>query len=267
MTEKNKLNVPEHWFSNSWEEKAQENPLFAVMTTPDLKDSDCESFTQEELERFFAKGVRVYNKHIKPCVDLMDLPKEKHHIIEYGCGIGRILKAVHEDGYRVSGIDISPTMLKHARNLVPGIDGLFLLDDEGRSSMECDLASLVFSFAVVKHIAKLSLYKQAIDEMCRVLRPGGVLALNVNCLDFTYQFGNMEKRDRTENHEEYSLHYKEGSDVHYTKHVQSTWSGVYIGYENLLTMLDENHIQVSKTYHHIASKLKGIWVIGAKSTN
>ncbi|MBI4605235.1 MAG: hypothetical protein HY721_25005 [Planctomycetes bacterium] len=48
--------VPEHWNTSSWEEKARENPLYAVMTTPDLLDADPESFSAEHLAPFFAKG-------------------------------------------------------------------------------------------------------------------------------------------------------------------------------------------------------------------
>src|SRR5690606_26830319 len=131
-------------------------------------------------------------------------------------------------------IDISPTMLGHCTRLVPGVHSLHLLDGNGRSDLPDACARLVFSYAVVLHIDRLSVYEAAIGEMCRLLCPGGRLVLQLNCEDYAL------RRDgalgRTENFEDLSLHYAPGADEP-VLHRHSTWSGVYIGRERLVRRL------------------------------
>ncbi|SNR66839.1 Methyltransferase domain-containing protein [Humidesulfovibrio mexicanus] len=254
--------VPEHWTSNDWEEKARENPLYAVMTTPDLIEADAENFSPEMLESFFAKGQRVFAKHIAPRIPLVRTGADTPYMVEYGCGMGRILKAVLEAGHPCSGIDISPTMLRHCRDLVPGVRSLHLLDENNRCDLDDACADVVFSFAVLKHIHRLSIYACAVDEMLRVLKPGGLLMLNVNCQDF--ERTGFDNPHRTENFEEYSLHFEPGKDKPYQRRAYTTWSGVYIGYDWLKHRLDNGGVSVLDTYYHTLKKKQGIWLVGTK---
>lgn len=255
--------VPDHWSVNDWEQKARENPLYAVMTTTDLVDADSEEFTQEQLDSFFAKGQRVFQKHIAPRLSMIKTGSAKPTLVEYGSGMGRILKAVIEAGYPCSGIDISPTMLRHSRNLVPGVQSLHLLDGDNKCDMADGCADLVFSFAVMKRIPRLSVYEAALDEMTRILKPGGVLVLNVNCQDFDK--GTLDAPHRTENFETYSLHYGQGKAEPYQRREYTTWSGVYIGHTHLCERLTKGGVTVQETYHHNLKKPQGIWVIGTKA--
>lgn len=257
------VKIPEHWSDISWEEKAKENPLFAVMTTEDVADAAPENFEEKHLAPFMAKGARVYAKDIEPQLKRIPGPKERIVVAEYGCGVGRILKPVYEAGYQTFGIDISETMLKHCHTLAPGVKDLYLLKADGGSDAPTASADLVFSFAVVKHISLLSNYIKAIDEMCRILKPGGILALNVNCEDF--QHGDIESPARTENFETHSLHYHLGADKPYTRHDQDNWTGVYIGHHKLLELLSERDVTVERRYYQNMKKLRGIWYVANKA--
>lgn len=257
------VKIPEHWSDISWEEKAKENPLFAVMTTEDVADAPPEDFDEKHLAPFMAKGERVFAKDVEPLLKRIGGPKENIVVAEYGCGVGRILKPVYEAGYRTFGIDISETMLRHCRTIAPGVQDLYLLNTDGSSGAPGASADLVFSFAVVKHISVLSNYIKAIDEICRILKPGGILALNVNCEDF--QHGDIETPARTENFENYSLHYRLGEDKPYQTHRQDNWTGVYIGHHKLLDLLAERGVTIERRYYQNMKKLRGIWYIGAKS--
>jgi SAM-dependent methyltransferase len=257
------VKIPEHWADASWEQKAQENPLFAVMTTEDVADAAPENFDEKHLEPFMAKGVRVFNRDVAPLLQRITGPKENIVVAEYGCGVGRILKPVYEAGYQTFGIDISETMLRHCRTLAPGVRDLYLLDADGRTDAPDASADLVFSFAVVKHISVLSNYIRAIDEVCRILKPGGILALNVNCEDF--QHGDIETPAKTENFETYSLHYRVGEDKPYTRHDQDNWTGVYIGHHKLIELLTERGVTVERRYYQNMKKLRGIWYLATKA--
>src|SRR5437016_3728293 len=104
--------VPSHWDKNSWEEKAKENPLFAVMTVPKMAGAAAAEFRQDQLEAFFAKGTALFSAHIAPLIAIApEVGEDARLIAEYGCGAGRILRAVTSAGHKAAGIDISPTMI------------------------------------------------------------------------------------------------------------------------------------------------------------
>ncbi len=256
--------IPDHWHENSWEEKARENPLHAIMTTEEMLDAGTEEFSPEHLEKFFAKGSALFAAHVQPLLGILPDAKENAYIVEYGCGAGRILRSVVDAGYACGGVDISQTMLGHCERLVPEMKGnLYLLDAKGKIGLPNASASLVYSYAVVQHIESLAKYTTAFDEMCRILKPSGILAVQVNCEDFVG--GDFNKPDRTENFEDHSLHTRAGERAPYTKHAQTTWSGVYIGYERLKATLQGHGVAVERVYYHNPKKLRAIWVVGRKA--
>lgn len=258
-------NVPKHWTQSTWEEKAKENPLFAVMTMPEMADAAADAFDEQHLDVFFAKGEALYSVHVAPLIAAeAELPPERALVVEYGCGAGRILKSVVAAGRRAAGIDISPTMIEHCRRLVPEVQSLHCLDEAGRSNLPDGCASVVYSYAVVQHIASLAQYVKAIDEMCRVLTPGGVLGLQVNCEDFVS--GDFGQPDKTENFEDHSLHYRAGEAKPYRRHDQNNWSGVYIGDETLVQLLGDRGVTVERRYYHNPKKLRAVWYVCRKSS-
>lgn len=254
--------VPKRWFKNSWEDKAKENPLFAVMTTSNYRGSDTRSFSDEELAVFFDKGRRVYAKIIKPRLKNARTGAEKPFLVEYGCGMGRILKAVVEDGLRAGGVDISPTMIEHCKRLVPEAVDVHALDANNTSPLPDACADAVFSFAVMKHIHTLELYDAALKEMTRILKPGGVLILNVNSQDFAH--GSFDNPTRTEHFPKLSKHYRAGEKRPFLTRKYSTWSGVYIGYDRLVATLAKGGLEVIERFHHTLKKPQGIWVVARK---
>ncbi len=253
------VDVPRRWVRNTWEDKARENPLFAVQSTEEMLDAPATDFSDEHLRRLFDRGRLLLREQIQPLLDARPEPKTEILAVEYGCGVGRILRALIDCGYRCAGIDISPTMVEHCLRLAPEVEGAYVLDDAGRSGLPDGVASLVFSFAVVQHIATLSAYERALAEMCRILKPGGTLAIHLNCEDFT-----EARPTRTENFEDHSLHFREGEDTPYLRHDQQQWSGVYIGYDRLQRRLADHGVAIERRYFHNPAKLRGMWVIGSK---
>jgi SAM-dependent methyltransferase len=249
------IKIPKHWQTINWEAKAQENPLFAIMSTEQMADAPPDDFSPELLAPFFRKGEVLFSTWLEP---LLSGVSRDDLIVEYGCGAGRILKAASAAGYRCAGVDIAPTMIEHCRTLVPDVaNNLYCLDAEGRCELPSQSAAVVFSYAVVQHIATLSRYVLAIDEMCRILRPGGKLRMQVNCEDF--QSGDLAAPWRTENFETYSLHFRPGESEPY-RHNQDAWSGVYVGYDYLRSLLAERGLVTTEVAYLNDRKLRAVWV-------
>ena len=258
-----KKQIPKHWKESTWDEKARENPLYAIMTTPEMADADVSDFSKEHLDKLFAKGRKLFNQHISGLIDITEFNKDNCFLVEFGCGAGRILNAAVENGFTCAGIDISPIMLEHCRKLVPGIRSLHKSDAVTcQTDLESEVATHVYSYAVVQHISSLKVFQSSIFEMIRILKPGGILALQVNCEDFTHN--GFDQPGRTENFETHSLHYKPGEKKPYRKHLQNYWSGVYIGYSQLKDQLAEANTDIINKYYHNPQKKRAIWVIGKK---
>jgi len=93
-------------------------------------------------------------------------------VLELGCGMGHLL-AWLSDRYHVFGCDINPWALSQARRNVPQGDFLLLSGNEPYAFPEA-----AFDIVIAKHVVEhLSHPEQAIAEMSRVLKAGGVLIL------------------------------------------------------------------------------------------
>jgi ubiquinone/menaquinone biosynthesis C-methylase UbiE len=99
------------------------------------------------------------------------------HILDYGCGQGRLAAELLELGYRqVLGIDSSPEMIRIAAERHPG--AAFVVNDG--EQLPCDDASIdaVLLFAVLTCIPSDEIQKNLLREFKRILRPGGLLLLS-----------------------------------------------------------------------------------------
>lgn len=254
---------PEHWKKAPWEQMAQENPLFAVMTTDEMATASPTEFTQEQVDLLFEKGRRLFRRHIAGALAHTPDPKAEGLVVEYGCGVGRMLNAAREAGFeRIAGIDISPTMLAHCRRLVPEVEALYPLDEEGHCGLADECASAVFSFAVVQHISLLSRYLTAFDEMSRILKPGGMMVVQLNSTDFMER--DFERPGRTENHENHSLHFRHGESEPFMRHDQDQWNGVYVGSELLTHRLKSRRVRVVNWRAHTTDKSLSVWLYAVK---
>ncbi len=95
-------------------------------------------------------------------------------VCDLGCGPGHVARYLHDRGVDIFGLDLSPGMLEQARKLNPNIEfrqgNLLALDVEDGA-----WAAIVAFYSIV-HIPRADV-PQALREMQRVLKPGGLLFL------------------------------------------------------------------------------------------
>jgi SAM-dependent methyltransferase len=96
-------------------------------------------------------------------------------VCEIGCGPGHISRYLQDRGATMRGIDLSREMVKWARRLNPDISfaqgNMLALD-----LPEASLAAVVSFYAII-HIERDEVVR-ALQEMSRVLKPGGLLLLS-----------------------------------------------------------------------------------------
>src|SRR3954468_9875031 len=125
-----------------WDEGARRNAVWYVDTSLDYDNPD--------LQKFLETGRTIVH-------DALDraptTPPGTDLAVEIGCGLGRICKALTERFDRVVGVDISPEMLRRAREHVPEPSVEFMLGDGvSLAGIETGAADLVLSFTVFQHI-------------------------------------------------------------------------------------------------------------------
>ncbi len=95
-------------------------------------------------------------------------------VLDFGCGAGRFTGWFLDRGARYLGVDLSPAMLENARRRHPGAD--FRLLEESRLAEPADHFDLAVSVTVLQHNPYRA-QSEALDELLRVVRPGGLLCL------------------------------------------------------------------------------------------
>jgi SAM-dependent methyltransferase len=101
-------------------------------------------------------------------------------VCDMGCGPGHVARYLHDRGVKVCGLDLSPGMLLHARQLNPGIEFV-----QG-NMLALDIAdgawAGIAAFYCICNLPPSDL-PATFREMHRVLAPGGLLLLSFHLGD------------------------------------------------------------------------------------
>lgn len=100
-------------------------------------------------------------------VRLSELPRGAR-IADLGCGSGVFTNILEQRGYRCTGVDLSPTLIRIAREKFPGIE--FIEGDIERLPFADASFDGVLLAGVVHHFTERS---NCVAEIKRILRPGG----------------------------------------------------------------------------------------------
>jgi SAM-dependent methyltransferase len=101
---------------------------------------------------------------------------------DMGCGPGQVAKYLHERGIQVCGVDLSPAMVEQARRLTPGVE--FRQGDMMALDVPDGAWAGIAAFYSIIHIPRGDM-AQALSELRRTLRPGGLLLLAFHLGDDT----------------------------------------------------------------------------------
>ena len=103
--------------------------------------------------------------------------RPKARIVDVGCGYGRVLNDLNQLGFQnLTGFDFSEGMIRRGRTQFPALDLREMT--AGRIPLPDQSADAVILFAVLTCIYRDAEQKTLIDEIRRVLRPGGVLYIS-----------------------------------------------------------------------------------------
>lgn len=163
--------------AKQWESFGRNDPYFGVCTDAQFQR---ENLCEEARARFFSSGEEEVNDLIADARSLVEPGVTFDRVLEYGCGVGRLLIPVSRHARSVVGVDISPSMLAEARRNCDafGARNVDLVSPGEFDSMRGGF-DFIYSIAVLQHVPRRA-GEQIIARLAERLNPGGVGVINVS---------------------------------------------------------------------------------------
>jgi SAM-dependent methyltransferase len=163
--------VADEQMQRFWDERAKENAMYFVDSRLDYNDTDEERFWSDGRDTL-AAVLDIVGAKIEP----------GDHVVDVGCGVGRLSRAAAKTAAKVTGVDVSEEMVRQARELNAHLDNVEFLHGDGRhlNGVEDGSADALVSHVVFQHIPDPKITLGYVAEMGRVLRPGGWAAFQIS---------------------------------------------------------------------------------------
>jgi SAM-dependent methyltransferase len=154
-----------------WDELAVMDPLWAILSDP------ARQFNGWSLHEFLETG----SAEIAGIMDTsqeLSYPKQCGCALDFGCGIGRLTRALKCHFEHCIGVDISPAMVNQARELNPNCT-FVVLDHRELRAFSDQVFDLIYSNIVLQHQSSATVIRAYIGEFLRILKIGGLLVFQL----------------------------------------------------------------------------------------
>lgn len=120
-----------------------------------------QQFTDENI-RYILSGLPIY---------------PSWRVLEIGCGVGRLLKALSPHVASVYGVDFSPQMVAFSKRYLDGCPNTTVLENNGRdvAMFRDEIFDACIAVLLFQEIGSLEIMRGYLREAHRVLKPGGWL--------------------------------------------------------------------------------------------
>lgn len=157
----------------TWSALGEDDPLWAILSDPDKRGG------RWDAERFFAAGeaeIAAIDQHCQA----FGRPRERRLALDFGCGVGRLSRALASRYAQVVGVDISPSMLAQARDLHVQFPNVRFVENATPQLDFLRNASVDLIYSVITlHHMPADLQLGYIGEFLRVLAPGGAAVFQI----------------------------------------------------------------------------------------
>jgi len=154
-----------------WDAKARENAMYFIHS--------CLDYNHPDKDEFWRSGEEALRVTLAP-FGLRFTGTER--VLEIGCGIGRMTRAIAAHAASVVGVDVSAEMVAAARRELAYTANASFVLGTGTDLSGFDDASfdVCYSFIVFQHIPDPAVTCNYVVEIGRVLQPGGWAVFQVS---------------------------------------------------------------------------------------
>jgi 2-polyprenyl-3-methyl-5-hydroxy-6-metoxy-1,4-benzoquinol methylase len=102
-------------------------------------------------------------------------------LLDFGCGVGRLMEPLALEGYQVDGVDISAKMLEFARSS-PSLSQSQFFRSNGNDLGDAPTGAydLVYSYLCLQHICSRQVRNELLGAFRKALRPNGMLIVQIH---------------------------------------------------------------------------------------
>lgn len=162
----------------AWKRWGEKDPYFGVITDPKYRSGNLDA---EAKKAFFASG-QSHVHHVLTTSAKRLLRKEFHpsRVLDFGCGVGRLVVPFAERVPEVVGVDVSEGMLAEARRNCTerGLQNVTLVTSDDDLSLVAGNFELIHSSIVFQHI-DVPRGRDFFKLLLQRLAPRGVAVLHV----------------------------------------------------------------------------------------
>ena len=152
-----------------WNRYAEEDPLWAILTDPRKKERGWDA------AEFFETGRREIDELMR-YAGTLPAQAGRRRALDFGCGVGRLTRALADHFEEVFGVDISPVMIElaHEHNSHVANCRFVQNPDPGFRALPCREFDLIYSNITLQHMPP-RFAKRYLRGMAGMLAPGGLL--------------------------------------------------------------------------------------------
>ena len=156
-----------------WEDLGDLDPVWAILSRDAGKHGGC------DLDDFFATGEEEIARMLDHAGRL-GYPAKNDSALDFGCGIGRLSRALATRFDEVLGIDIFERMVEQARELNGSFTNCrFIVVDEGPQALPDERFDLIYTRIVLQHLPSRELIADYVVALIGRLKPGGLLVFQL----------------------------------------------------------------------------------------
>jgi trans-aconitate methyltransferase len=157
-----------------WEELSGMDPYWAVLSDDRYK---CGKWDADE---FFGYGEETIGCVLE-VAERLGYPRYRERALDFGCGVGRLTRALAGRFDQCYGVDISANMVARAREFnqhLPNCE--FIVNDAEHLRIFPDNHfDMVYTMIVLQHIPGAARIKSYVAEFVRTLKPDGLLVFQL----------------------------------------------------------------------------------------
>jgi SAM-dependent methyltransferase len=149
------------------------DPLWGVLSLAEGR------FGAWDREKFFETGEREIAA-LMQAIEPLNRPARRSLALDFGCGVGRLTRALRTRFERAYGVDISAPMIEQAKELNADIPGCeFITNEQERLPFPNRHFDLIYTRIVLQHLGSRRLIKAYIGELFRTVGNDGLLVFQV----------------------------------------------------------------------------------------
>ncbi|MGC2613547.1 MAG: class I SAM-dependent methyltransferase [Terracidiphilus sp.] len=187
-----------HNTDNDWERLGASDPYYAVLSESSFRRAN---LVDESMAAFFSSGekhVQEVMENIRKHIDSNFTPA---NVLDFGCGVGRLVIPFAKIAKHVVGADVSTAMLDEARaNCAKrNVANVSIIKSDDQLTLLTDQYDLIHSYIVFQHIS-MKRGERIFSELLTHLKVGGVGA-------FHFTFGRSDRSQARQRFIQGAKHY------------------------------------------------------------